>query len=65
LYEKHEGIPMSRTFNSTIKNEDTEEREGHLIPRWMITDEEEEDNDDNLLDEICIDIDGGTEIKSI
>ena len=63
FHDNHEEIPISRTFTPANENEDMEEIEGDIVPMWLISDEKEEDNDDSLLDEISIKIDGGAEIN--
>ena len=62
LHEKHEEMPTTRTFTSANENKETEEEiEGDIVPKWLIGDEEENENDDSLLDEISTEIDGGTD----
>ena len=49
-------------FTPVNENEHMEEEiEGDIVPRWLISDEREEDSGDSLLDEID---DGGTKVQS-
>ena len=57
-------MPIARTLTSSNENKETEEEiEGDIVPKWLIGDEEENENDDSLHDEISTEIDGGTEVN--
>ena len=54
--ENDQQLPQIESF--------VEEIEGDIIPRWLISDANEEDNTSNsLLDEVSIKIEGGTEVS--
>ena len=54
----------SKTDSSDYEIEiDFDEKDGDVVPRWLITDEEEEENGNSFLDEISMKVDHGTEAE--
>ena len=60
--DQHEYASITKETTVANENEDMEEIEGDIVPRWLISDEKEDDNDNSLLNDIHIEIDGETEI---
>ena len=71
--EEHDEIIITKTVTAANKSEDEEmeDIDGDVIPRWLLSDEEEEDKNDNSMfdeisinvDEISINVDGGIKVE--